>query len=198
MTRYRESVRSLLRDRLLDAAYERVTADGWSKLRMAHIATTAGVSRQTVYTEFGTRDAIGQALVMREVDRFLLGVQEQLDAHRPDPRAAVEAAVRFTLDTAADNPLVKSVLTSSRGAEDDLLAHLTTRSEPLLETATTMLDAYAAEAWPHIDADSRALAVETVVRLTVSHLVQPTLPPSTTAARLARVLSRVALLPDPS
>ncbi|MCD0448532.1 TetR family transcriptional regulator [Actinocorallia sp. API 0066] len=190
-------MRSLLRERLLDAAYERVTVDGWSRLRMSHIAATAGVSRQTVYSEFGTRDAIGQALVMREVDRFLLGVQEQFDAHRSDPHAAVEAAVLFTLRTAADNPLVKSILTSSRGGDDDLIAHLTTRSEPLLDTATTMLDAYGADAWPEIDPESRALAVETVVRLTVSHIVQPTLPPDLTATRLARILSRIALLPDP-
>lgn len=196
MTRYRESVRSLLRERLLDAAYGLVTDAGWDKLRMAHIATTAGVSRQTVYTEFGTKDAIGQALVMREVERFLLGIEEQLDAHREDPQDAVEAAVRFTLDTAADNPLLKSILTSSRGGEDDLIAHLTTRSEPLLTTATTMLDAYAAEAWPHVDAESRALALETVVRLAVSHIVQPSAPTDATAARLARILARIALIPE--
>ncbi|MCP2342270.1 TetR family transcriptional regulator [Actinomadura rupiterrae] len=196
MTRYRESVRSLLRERLLDAAYERVTDGGWDGLRIAHIATTAGVSRQTVYTEFGTKEAIGQALVMREVERFLLGVQEQLDAHRDDPESAAAAAVRFTLATAADNPLVKSILTSSRGGPDDLLTHLTTRSEPLLTTATAMLDGYAAEAWPQIDAESRALAIETVVRLTVSHLVQPSLPPDLTAARIARTLARIALLPE--
>jgi AcrR family transcriptional regulator len=196
MTRYRESVRSLLRERLLEGAYELVTAAGWDKLRMTHIATTAGVSRQTVYTEFGTKDAIGQALVLREVERFLLGIQEQLDAHRDDPQDAVEAAVRFTLNTAADNPLLKSILTSSRGGEDDLIAHLTTRSEPLLDTAAAMLDGYAAEAWPHIDAESRDLAMETVVRLAVSHIVQPIAPAHATAARLARILARIALLPE--
>ncbi|WP_153540029.1 TetR family transcriptional regulator [Actinomadura macrotermitis] len=196
MTRYRESVRSLLHERLLDAAYDLVTAGGWDKLRMAHIAATAGVSRQTLYTEFGTKDAIGQALVMREVERFLLGVQERLDAHRADLRDAVEAGVRFTLEAAADNPLLKSILTSSRGGDDDLLAHLTTRSEPLLDTATAMLEAYGAEAWPEVDADARALAIETVVRLTVSHIVQPVGPADVTARRLGLVLARIALLPE--
>jgi AcrR family transcriptional regulator len=196
VTRFRETVRSLLRERLLDAAYQSVTVSGWGKVRMAQIAEAAGVSRQTVYTEFGNKDAIGQALVMREVEHFLTGIQGQLDAHRDDPQDAVEAAVRFTLDRAADNPLIKSVLISSRSGEDDLVSHLTTRSEPLLETASAMLTAYAAEEWPFIDADALDLAVEAVVRMTVSHIVQPVAPSDVTAARIARSIARIALIPD--
>lgn len=186
----------MLRDRLLDAAYQSVTVSGWSKVRMTQIAEAAGVSRQTVYTEFGNKDTIGQALVMREVEHFLTGIQEQLDAHRTDPQNAVEAAVRFTLDRAVDNPLIKSVLISSGGGEDDLVAHLTTRSEPLLETASAMLTAYAAEEWPFIDADSLDLAVEAVVRMTVSHIVQPVAASDVTAARIARSIARIALIPE--
>ncbi|MGK3943910.1 TetR family transcriptional regulator [Streptomyces sp. RP5T] len=191
MTRYRESVRSLLKERILDAAHERVAADGWDRLKMTHIATTAGVSRQTVYTEYGSKAAIGQALVMREVERFLTGIQGQLLAHPDDMRAAITAAIGHTLRTAADNSLLKAILTSSRGGDEDLLAHLTTRSEPLLDTAISMLTAYATEVWPDIDAHSRDLAVESVVRLTVSHLVQPTLPPDLSAERIAEITMRV-------
>lgn len=192
MTRYRESVRSMLKERILDAAYERVTAEGWDRLKMTRIATTAGVSRQTVYTEYGSKAAIGQALVMREVERFLTGIQDQLLAHPGDMRAAITAAIGYTLRTAADNPLLKAILTSSRGGDEDLLTHLTTRSEPLLDTAIGMLTAYTAEVWAEIDAHSRDLAVEAVVRLTVSHLVQPVLPPDLSAERIAEITMRVA------
>ncbi|MFJ5999714.1 TetR family transcriptional regulator [Streptomyces sp. NPDC092370] len=192
MTRYRESVRSMLKERILDAAYERVAAEGWDRLKMTHIATTAGVSRQTVYTEYGSKAAIGQALVMREVERFLTGIQDQLLAHPRDMRAAITAAIGYTLRTAADNPLLKAILTGSRGGDEDLLTHLTTRSEPLLDTAISMLTAHLAEVWPEIDADSRGLAVEAGVRLTVSHLVQPVLPPDLSAERIAEITMRVA------
>ena len=192
MTRYRESVRSLLHERLLDAAYELVTADGWDRVRITHIASKAGVSRQTVYTEYGSRDAIGQALVLREVERFLLGIQESLDRNRADGmEAAIKAGVLFTLELAADNPLLKSVLTSTRGGDDDLLAHLTTRSEPLLHTAAGMLDGYAADAWPEVDALSRGLAIEAVVRLTISHLVQPVAAAEETASRIGIIADRI-------
>lgn len=103
---------------------------------------------------------------------------------------------RFTLDRAVDNPLIKSVLISSRGGEDDLMAHLTTRSEPLLETASAMLTAYAVEEWPFIDPDSLDLAVEAVVRMTVSHIVQPVAASDVTAARIARSIARIAPIPD--
>ncbi|MDB1090086.1 TetR family transcriptional regulator [Streptomyces sp. ACA25] len=192
MTSYRESVRSLLRERILDAAYERVAADGWDRLRMAHIATTAGVSRQTVYTEYGSKEAVGQALVMREVERFLVGVEQQLQDHPSDMRAALTAAVGYTLRAAADNPLLASVLTSPRRGDDGLLTHLTTRSEPLLETATAVLAAHVQQTWPQVDAPSRDLAVETLVRLTVSHIVQSSAPAEVAAARIAEVAVRIA------
>jgi AcrR family transcriptional regulator len=192
MTPYRETVRSLLRDRLLDAAYELVAAGGWGRMRMTHLASRAGVSRQTVYTEFGTKDAIGEALVMREVEQFLVGILEQLDAHRGDLATAIVAAVCFTFREAADNHLLKSVLTSARGGNEGLLALVAVRSDHLMRTAQEALDGHVSEAWPEIDPLSRSLAIETVVRVTISHIVQPVAPAEETAGRVAEIAMRVA------
>ncbi|MFC9793541.1 TetR family transcriptional regulator [Streptomyces sp. NPDC127584] len=192
MTRFRESVRSLLRERVLDAAHRLVADDGWSGLRMTSVARAAGVSRQTLYNEFGAKEAVGGALVRRELERFLVGIQGELDAHRGDVRAAAAAGVGYTLRQAADNPLVKGVLLADRGGEDDLLQYLTTRPEPVFGTAMAMLDAYASEAWPEVDEESRGLAVEVIVRLTVSHIVQPVAPPEESARRIAAITERIA------
>ncbi|MEV6841776.1 TetR family transcriptional regulator, partial [Streptomyces sp. NPDC051133] len=189
---YRESVRSLLKERILDAAYQQVTANGWGRLKMTHIATAAGVSRQTVYTEFGSKSGVGQALVMREVEHFLTGIHEQLLVHPDDMRTALTAAISYTLRRAANNALLKSVLTSGRGGEDDLLAHLTTHPEPLVDTATAMLNAHIAQTWPKIDAESRSLTVEVLIRLTVSHVVQTSSPADMTAGRIAEIALRVS------
>ncbi|MFJ1751634.1 TetR family transcriptional regulator [Kitasatospora sp. NPDC088134] len=187
----RETVRSLLRERLLDTAGELVAAEGFDRLRMTQVAAVAGVSRQTVYNEFGSKDALGEALFGRELERCLLGIRQHLDAHRADPRAAAEAAALFTLRLAGGNPLARAMLTAARDGEDGLLAHLTTRAEPVFETASAMLDAYAAEVWPAIDPDSRALAADTVVRLTASHVVQGAATPEDSARRIAEVFVRV-------
>ncbi|WP_396445444.1 TetR family transcriptional regulator [Actinomadura sp.] len=192
MTPYRQSVRSLLRERLLDAAYDLVAADGWAKMRMTRLANAAGVSRQTVYTEFGSRDAIGEALVLREEERFLNGLREELDADIGDLRAAVAAGARFMLRQAAENHLIKTILTSTHNGNEELLALLTTRSDRLVRTAEMWLDAYVAETWPMIDPASRSLAIETAVRLTISHIVQPVASAEETAERVGEIVVRVA------
>ena len=77
------------------------------------VAVASGVSRPTLYREFGTKDGVGEALVAREADRFFSGIAEQLEQH-DDPPEGVRAAVRFTLDEAGGNPLLRAILTGSR------------------------------------------------------------------------------------
>ncbi|MFB7276924.1 TetR family transcriptional regulator [Streptomyces hydrogenans] len=191
MARFRETVRTLLRERLLDAAFERVARHGFDKLRMAHLAGDVGVSRQTLYSEFSSKEAVGEALFRRELERCLVGIQQGLDAHPDDLRAAVEAAVGFTLTLAGRNPLIRAMLTST--GEDGLLPYLTTRSAAAFDLATTMAGTYVAETWPSIDPVARELAVDTAVRLTASHVVQATASPEESARRIADTAVRVAL-----
>ncbi|QKW09790.1 TetR/AcrR family transcriptional regulator [Streptomyces sp. NA04227] len=195
MTTFRENVRSLLRERVLDAAYALVTAQGWAGLKLAGIAREAGISRQTLYNEFGSKEAIGRALVEREAERFLVGIERELRPHANDLQAAATAGVGFTLREAADNALIKAILTYARGGDEELLSYLTTRPEPVFNTATAMLEAYALEYWPEVEAQWRSLAVETIVRLTVSHIVLPVDSPEESARRIARITARVAGFP---
>lgn len=191
MPRFRETVRTLLRERLLDAAYEAVADRGFDKLRMAHLAGAVGVSRQTLYSEFPSKEAVGEALFRRELERCLVGIQAGLDAHRDDLRAAVEAAVGFTLTLAGRNPLIKAMLTST--GEDGLLSYPTTRSAATFDMATAMVDAYVTEAWPTVDPVARELAVDAAVRLTASHIVQASTSPEESARRVADTVVRIAL-----
>ncbi|MCB8907445.1 MULTISPECIES: hypothetical protein [unclassified Streptomyces] len=71
--------------------------------------------------------------------------------------------------------------------------------EPVFGAAMTMLDAYAVEAWPDVDEvwpdvdeGSRGLAVETIVRLAVGHIVQPVASPEESARRIAAITARIA------
>ena len=58
---------------------------------MADIAVAAGVSRQTLYKEFGSREEFAQVLVMREAESFLDAVERAVPAaprqpaRRPSP-----------------------------------------------------------------------------------------------------------------
>src|ERR1700689_5972481 len=77
---YPIAARDLLRNTLLDAALEELHQRGWAQITMADIAHTAGVSRQTLYKEFGSRDEFAQALAQREAERFLAAVEQGANA----------------------------------------------------------------------------------------------------------------------
>ncbi|KUL22386.1 TetR/AcrR family transcriptional regulator [Actinoplanes awajinensis] len=185
---YRDANRARLRDSLVDAARELTVRHGWGRVRMADVAKAAGVSRQTVYNEFDGRDGLAQALAAREIERFTVAVRERLREHGADVRAAAHAAILHTLTEADQNPLVRSILA---GAPDELLPFLTTRSDLLLSAAGAVIDEWAAASLPDADPAVVALAGESIVRLTVSHVVRPSADTATAASALAEVFVRL-------
>lgn len=184
----RVAFRRQLREQAIEQAHRLTLANGWDQVRVNDVAEATGVSRPTLYKEFGSKQGLGEAMVLRETERFLAGVSSTLDAHVEDPATAITAAVRFTLDEAAQSPLLRAVLTSARG--DDALLPLLTRSEPVLMAATSVLTAWFAEHQPSIPAADVAEGVDALVRLAVSHIVLPSSGTEVTAERLARLALR--------
>jgi len=174
------------RDALLDAAYDAAVAGDWTRTRMLDVARAAGVSRQTLYNEFGSKDSLAEALAMREIGRFIEGTERALDeAHPDDPIQAVGAAALFTFRQAADNPLLKAALLDDTSG---LLAFLTTRGEPAITAARASFEDYYSTHWPHLSREAITVAAETITRLTVSYLVlPPDQPAEAIAARLADI-----------
>jgi AcrR family transcriptional regulator len=178
------------RDALLDAAYDAVVAGDWARTRMLDVASAAGVSRQTLYNEFGSKDALAQALALREAERFIEGSQRFLDESGPaGPADAIAAASEWTLREAAENPLLKAALTSDDGG---LLSFLTTRGERLHDAARASIADYLREHWPELPGADVDLAAETVSRLTVSYLLLPSDAPDASADAVAARLALVA------
>ncbi|MER7399738.1 TetR/AcrR family transcriptional regulator [Streptomyces sp. NPDC000151] len=121
------------RDSLLDAAYAALEVRPWAGVRMVDVAAAAGVSRQTLYNEFGSKQGLARALVRRETEGYLAGVERILSrpaAGEPpagpgpaadatgrapalpeEAQARLAAAADWTLRTARANPLVRAVLT---------------------------------------------------------------------------------------
>lgn len=178
-----------IRKALLDAAYDVAVTTGWQRARMADVAAAAGVSRQTLYDQFGGRDGLAQALALRETQWFLGGVERAMDAHAGDVVSAVEAATGWALRAARDNPLVRSILMEDGDA--GLLPYMTTRAEPLLTAAKGRLTAYFAQHWPDIDEQHADEVGEVVVRLALSYIVLPGTKPAQAAKRIAQVASHV-------
>jgi len=191
--RFQDAVRSLLRDRLLDAAAELTNACGWARTRMSGIAERAGVSRGTVYNEFGSKEALAEAMILREMETFLAGVRTELDAHRDDLVEGIVAAAEYALTAAASNQVLKEILTGGTGPDGDLLPLLTTQAEPFLAIANATLTAYVRQDWPDLGLDDEELstALDAVVRLIVSHIVLPVDPPERVARRIGWIAGHV-------
>jgi AcrR family transcriptional regulator len=186
-TSYRGAVRQLLRERLLDAGREQLTERSWSQITMAGIAAAAGVSRQTLYNEFGTRDEFGQALVIREGGRFLDAVEQAIDELAEDPLAALTAGLERFLSIAQEDPLVRLLLADDGTA--GLLPLLTTQSGPVLDWATDRLADAIHSHWPAVERSDLDCLADALVRLAISHVTAPRDPPARTAASITRLLA---------
>lgn len=180
------------REALLDAARQSVASGGWAQARMADLARSAGVSRQTLYNEFGSRDGLAAALAAREGQRFLAGAVEAFAASPGDAGQALGTAAAWALRAAADDAVVAAALTDEAGG---LLPLLTTRSEPLLAPIVAALGRAVVGRDPGLDAGRAGRAARIVVRLAVSYLVLPTQPVEASSADL--VATARALLPGP-
>ena len=186
----RADARDRLREAVLDLVHDAVVAHGWAAVRMGPVAARVGVSRQTLHAVFGTKEALGQALVLRETDRFLVGVARALDRHPGHLGQAVSAAVAYTLRRADEDPMLHTVLTSSRTGGDATMLPLLTTSEPLLHRATDAVTAWVCAQHPALDPARVRETVDSVVRLVVSHAVVPVDPPEVVGRRLARLAER--------
>lgn len=148
-------------------------ADGiWSRTAMWQIAAAAGVSRQTLYNEFGDRAGITRALLERESNRLLDGAGRrwrQARGRGAEHGDCLAAAMSWVLASSHSHPLLHDVLTGHAhraagtsggrglaGAMTDLCRRLT--------------DAGPGGQPAHPD---QLRAVEAVVRMTLSYLLVP-------------------------
>lgn len=163
------------REKLLAAAADVIEADGWAAVTMGKLAGRVGVSRQTVYNELGSKAELAKALMLRETDRFVARVLDDVAAHPDDPVDGVTEVFRHTLEAARANPLLEIALGGQQGGREDFLPLLTSQPEAVIERAVDAVAAVFARAYPgvRLTASEWAVAVEAWMRLLLSHLVQP-------------------------
>ncbi|MER5554962.1 TetR/AcrR family transcriptional regulator [Streptomyces sp. NPDC002793] len=101
------------REALLDSARSALSELPWTAVRMVDVAADAGVSRQTLYNEFGSKDGLARALVRRAADGYLAGVEGSLGAAAEGEWPA--ELVRWTVRAARADVLVRALLTGVWG-----------------------------------------------------------------------------------
>ncbi len=185
-TPYQEATRELLRQTLFAAAREQLAERPWSEVTMADIASAAGVSRQTLYNEFGNRNEFGLAFVIDVGEGFLDAVEAAVREHLDDPDAAIGAALELFLASAGEDPLIKQLL--SDDGTGGMLPFVTTQGLPVLSWAAGRLAGVIEEGWPQASKADVALLSESLVRLAISHITAPAESPEKTASAVAELL----------
>jgi AcrR family transcriptional regulator len=178
------------RESLLEAAYTALARRPWSAVRMVDVAAAAGISRQTLYNEFGGKDGLARALVRREADGFLAGVDRALAA-AGDPHERLTAVAEWTIVAARDNALVKALLTgcwsewlpapapaaarsvSAVPAQRRADGPLPSPADLLALVRDRAVAALSAPGRPPVDTADLAGACELVVRLALSCVAAP-------------------------
>jgi AcrR family transcriptional regulator len=173
------------RTRIIDAAFRCVATFGLSRLTVDDVARSAGLSRQTVYRYFDSKDDLIVALVIREEEAFLEGVRAA-NARHPDLEDAMAEAVLYCLRTARAHPLLDRLLASE---PETLLPYLTTRGAGLVARAREVVEEMAAT---RTGVRSRLVhrTADVAVRAMISYALTPTdEDPVDVARELARILT---------
>jgi AcrR family transcriptional regulator len=160
-----------LSERILDAAYELFLSFGLRRTTVDAIAKRAGVGRPTLYRRFRDKDAIVQAVLMRESRRLIAEVGEQVACVREPEEMLVRAFVLATR-TVAEHPLTRRLLDTE---PELMLPHLTLEAGPLIELGHALIGApaRALKAKGHFGGLDVDLLLEVMARLFVSVVISP-------------------------
>ncbi|ACZ91886.1 TetR/AcrR family transcriptional regulator [Streptosporangium roseum] len=162
-----------IRGRILDAAEECFLEIGLSARIHRLIAERAAVSRPTVYKHVGDQQAILDALLHREVGRFLDIARPLLE--RPSPiREQLAEIVAFSVTYARHHPLLRKMLLEQ---PEVVLPRFTVDAGPLMRlavdaTAPALRRAFARAGATDVRID---VVVEWGVRLILSLITTPSL-----------------------
>jgi AcrR family transcriptional regulator len=161
------------RQDLLSAAAQRFVADGIRATTMEDIARDAGAGKATLYRYFGNKDAVIDALLERESERFARGVELAAAAvEDADAVARLEAAFVAGVRFFVDHPL----LVRDRDEEPAvLLPRVTADGGPMVRRGLALFANLIAEgiATGELRRVDAVAAAEVVIRLILSYFVFP-------------------------
>lgn len=184
---FAEASRSLLRETILEAADRLLAEHDWAAVTMAQVAEGAGVSRQTVYNEFGNRAELARAYAIWSAQGLLDEVERSVAAHRDDLLDALVSTFSTLLAVGHQHPLVRA-LGAGDGSGELAAALVSGRRSLLVVVASDRLADVIARTWDDLPAPTVVAVSEVLVRLAVSHLLLPSSTPADAAAQVAEVL----------
>jgi AcrR family transcriptional regulator len=187
---YAEASRVLLRASVLDAMRDLLLTRDWSAITLSDVARAAGISRQTIYNEFSSRQGLAQGYALRLADRLVDAVHAALDANVGNIYEAFLQGFRSFFAEMAADPLVISLLTGV--AKPDLLQIITTDSAPIIARASERLTTAFTQTWVATSDEDAGVLARAIVRVALSYVSMPPEADHDVARDLARLMTPFA------
>ncbi|HEY1973687.1 MAG TPA: TetR/AcrR family transcriptional regulator [Pseudonocardia sp.] len=137
------------RDRILNAAWDAFTSEGFDRASTKRIAAAAGVNSSLIFRYFGSKDGLYQEAVLEPLQRQLAAFVQTWDSYGRAPHPATRTATDFLgglYDLFRSSPEVAQALMSVGSAGDHERAReFSARFEHLLSRVDDVVDAEARE-----------------------------------------------------
>ncbi|KRD15328.1 TetR family transcriptional regulator [Mycobacterium sp. Root265] len=187
---YAEASRVLLRDSILDGMRDMLLVRDWSSITLTDVARAAGISRQTIYNEFGSRQGLAEGYALRLADRLVNAVDAAINNNVGRVyEAFLEGFRAFFMESASD-PLVISLLNGE--AKPDLLQIITTDSGPIITRCSQRLTETFQNSWIKASDEDSGVLARAIVRLAMSYVSMPPEADHDVARDLARLMTPFA------
>ena len=154
--------------RILDAAKRCGERWGFAKVTVDDIAAASGVSRATLYRLFpGGKDVLFSALQVRQLTEFFDRLTAEAAGVDDLEDLVVRLIVRATRELRADEHL--AIMLGSEPGE--VLSQLTVQGLP--RTIRVATDSLTPLVQPYLSESEAAVAIDLLVRLTISYFLAP-------------------------
>jgi AcrR family transcriptional regulator len=157
-------------NRVLDAAIDVIDRYGLARFTMEDVGRAAGLARQTVYRYYPSRTTLIEAVIRRQEDRLLAGLEAEFAA--ADTLAdAIRGGAQLTVSLLNANTVLTSLLEREPG---DTLPYLTTGAARTIDrtgaAVRTLFERRTSDQIPRHTVES---AADAFVRLIVSYILTP-------------------------
>lgn len=175
------------------AGLAQVKAEGWRQLRINQIAKEIGVSRPTIYAEFGTKEEFTATLIERELDVVFQKFQKALTSAHGKPHGVLTKGFKDLISDSAQSPLISGLL-----ADDDSeqLGHPATPVHadgllPFINRCSELLIDWIEQHQSGLKPSEVAHTADALARLVLSHVMTPTSDPAHASKELAKLATRL-------
>lgn len=173
-------------ERILTATASVMHDHGIIRLSLEDVARRAGLSRQTLYRYFPSKQVLLDATVLREEQDFLARIMDAAEAEATFDKA-LGRAIAVCLRTGREHALLNRLLKTE---PESILPLLTTESGPVLSAGRAAVDRVLRKHFPAADAEALAWAADSIARTLVSYVINPPpAPDEVVADRLTNLLA---------